>query len=452
MDRRRSLLEDTRDRNRFYSHRDSKLGISISNEFYQQAPMFFTRENAQINLIGHYRGAHAFMICNGPSFSKLDHSLLKKPGVITYGMNNGPRTFRPNFWTCVDSPHRFIKSIWLDPTITKFVPHEYSESNIYDSESWEKMKVRVGECPNVYYYHRNEKFVAKRFLFEDKINWGNHKQYGGGRTVMLPVLRILFLLGFRHVYLLGADFKMDTDYTYHFDEQRHDGAVNNNRNTYERLKNEYLPQLKPIFEQEGFNVYNCNPESGLQVFPFLDYEEAINRATSSLGNIAEERTWGMYSDEEKKKKWAVEPEITQKHHLKNIHHLAGQFKEAMSGKITVKRPKVPLTSNDLEKQIERSAAKNVVTPEQIKLKKDQNTKVIIPHNSNLFANDSMIKVEYFEGKDLPPLPIEKPESKIQSEIPPKPQKLDPVNIEEVVEIPTPPTSMREHITIFDTGE
>jgi len=293
--RRRSLKPDKNDDNAFRFSRDRHLGVSVSTEFYQPVPMFFTREGAMLNLIGHYRGASAFMLCNGPSMRPLDLSLLKNAGVMTYGMNNGPRTFRPNFWTCVDDPSRFMKSIWLDPRIMKFVPQATFEKRIFDNEKWEMTKTKVGDCPNVVGYRRNEKFMANRFLFEDKINWGNHKDYGGGRSVMLPVMRILFLLGFRKVYLLGCDLNMTSENTYHFDEQRCKGAVNCNTSTYKRLKDEYFPQLKPHFDKEGFEVYNCNPESELEVFPFISYEEAIAEATSKVGDVEHERTWGMYS-------------------------------------------------------------------------------------------------------------------------------------------------------------
>ena len=97
MSRRRSLKKDTSDDSAFRHSRDRHLGVSVSNEFYQPCPMFFTREGSQLNLIGHYRGSSLFIICNGPSFAQLDHSLLRQPGIMTYGMNNGPKTFRPNF-------------------------------------------------------------------------------------------------------------------------------------------------------------------------------------------------------------------------------------------------------------------------------------------------------------------------------------------------------------------
>ena len=307
MTRRRSLQKDVNDDKQFRYSRDRHMGVTVSTEFYQTCPMFFTREGSQLNLVGQYRGSSIFVIANGPSFAELDHSLLRQPGIITYGMNNGAKTFRPNFWTCVDDPSRFLTSIWKDPAITKFIPMATFEKRLFDTETWEMSKVRVGECPNVIGYRRNEKFMANRFLFEDTINWGNHKKYGGGRSVMLPVLRICFLLGFRTVYLLGCDFNMSETNTYHFDEERKKGAVNCNTSTYKRLENEYFPQLKPEFDKEGFKVYNCNPNSGLTVFDYKPFEDSIADAMKPLGDVKNERTWGMYSSVGDKSEVKVEP-------------------------------------------------------------------------------------------------------------------------------------------------
>jgi hypothetical protein len=326
MPRRRSLLKDKTDDNAFRFSRDRHLGVSVSNEFFQPVPFFFTREGSQLNLLGHYRGGSIFIICNGPSFAALDHDKLRLPGIMTYGMNNGAATFRPNFWTCVDDPSRFLKSIWADPSIMKFVPQAHFEKKLFDSidGKWQMTKTKVGECPNVVGYRRNEKFMAERFLFEDTINWGNHKDYGGGRSVMLPVIRICFLLGFRKVYLLGCDFNMSEEYTYHFDEQRAKGAVNCNRSTYNRLKDEYFPQLKPIFDEVGFEVYNCNPNSGLKVFPHVSFDDAVAEATGRVGNTENERTYGLYSKPGEKKQARQEPPDELKKNIPILRELQSQ--------------------------------------------------------------------------------------------------------------------------------
>lgn len=288
-------------------------------KYNQNVPFFFTREGSEIDLIGQYRGGSIFLICNGPSFANLDKNLLRKPGVITFGMNNGPKSFRPDFWTIVDDPTRFIKSIWLDPKITKFVPQAHFEKPIFDNATWNMTNFLVGECPNVIGYRRNENFNAEHFLDENMMNWGCAAKFGGGRSVMLPALKTCYLLGFRNVFLLGCDMKMSETYTYHFDEQRDQGAVKGNMNTYDRLKHEYLPVLKPIFEKNGFNVYNCNLDSELKVFDFVKFEDAVDFATKELGDVENERTWGMYSKAKEKANWKNEPPPELKTHL-NPHY------------------------------------------------------------------------------------------------------------------------------------
>ena len=315
---------DKNDDSSFRHPRERHVGYTTTDEFNQQVPHFFTNDRATINIEGMYKGRSAFMICNGPSFVKLDQNLLSLPGVMTFGINNGPKTHRPNFWTCVDDPSRFLKSIWMDAKIMKFIPQSHFDKKIFDNEKWEMTDIFVRDCPNVVGYMRNEKFEAEKFMMQSSLNWGNHKDFGGCRSVMLPSIRILHLLGFRKVYLLGCDMKMTETYAYHFDEQRSKGAVSCNNSTYDRLKSEYFPKLKPYFDKVGFQVFNCNPESELKVFPFISFEDAIKEATSGIPDYKTERVWGLYSKPEEKADCKKEAEENQKIHLKTIKELEKQ--------------------------------------------------------------------------------------------------------------------------------
>ena len=131
------------------------------------------------------------------------------------------------------------------------------------------------------------------------MNWGNHAKYGGGRSVMLAAMRILFLLGFRRVYLLGVDFEMTPEKKYHFTEDRHAGAIRGNMQTYQKLQ-DWFTELQPYFLKERFVVKNCNPTSKLTAFPFMPYEDAVAEATAHLGDYRHERTQGMYRKREEK--------------------------------------------------------------------------------------------------------------------------------------------------------
>jgi len=265
------------------------------HNFLQPAPLLFTQDHHPLWLGDIYRGRSAFLIAGGPSFAKLDHAKLHSPGVLTMALNNAAKTFRPNLWVSVDSPDHFLRSIWLDPTIQKFAPICHASKFIFNSDSWKFMDIRVGDCPNVVYYKRNEHFKPEHFLWEDCINWGNHANHGGGRSVMLAAIRILFILGIRRVYMLGVDFKMDEKYNYHFPQGRHANSINGNNTAYQKL-NEWFKALRPFFEEQNFLLYNCNHESNLNVFDFVSFEEACNRVNDEFDrvDVYAERTAGLY--------------------------------------------------------------------------------------------------------------------------------------------------------------
>ena len=298
----RSDRDDKNDHSRMRHGREIHTG-QVVGAAYQSVPMLFSRDGHNLWLGDIYKNSSAFLILGGPSFANIDKTLLDKPGFLTMAVNNSVKSFRPNMWTCVDDPTHFIKSIWLDPKIQKFVPFDHAEKNIFDNEAWVETKTKVGDCPNVMFFRRNENFNAERYLFENTINWGNHGDLGGGRSVMLVALRLLYILGVRNVYLLGCDFNMSETQKYHFEQDRSKGSINGNNETYMKLI-ERFGRLKPIFDKVGFNVYNCNPDSGLKVFPYVSVEESVRRASISMPkDINNERTAGLYERkaEEKKK-------------------------------------------------------------------------------------------------------------------------------------------------------
>ena len=266
-------------------------------DYFSIPPMFFTKNLQEVPYIDRFPNGKAFLISSGPSFANVNKSLLSQPGILTMGLNNSPKSFRPKIWTCVDDPASFLQSIWMDPLIEKIVPISHIEKTLTDSYSTDKLipvKIRVGDCPNVFYYRRNEVVRTDQLIFEDTINWGNHSKIGGGRSVFLAAIRILYLLGIRHLFLLGVDLKMDKGYYYHFPQDRSKGSINGNNSTYHSMK-KWFGEMKDLFQSVGFNIYNCNPDSALKVFKFISVEEAVEMALNGFPKVGIERTDGMYT-------------------------------------------------------------------------------------------------------------------------------------------------------------
>jgi len=252
---------------------------------------------SDVNLTGLYNGRACFAVSSGPSFNKLDKSLLSLPGICTFGVNNSPKVFRPNFQVSMDEPARFLESVWLDPRIMKFVngagKRKHPINHTLTKAGWQDSNITIKDCPACIYFDGNTTFNAKEFFHEDSVNWGNSAQNGGGRSVNMALIKIAYVLGFRRLYLTGVDFTMSSTNTYSFSEQRAQGAVKNNNSTYMRMIS-YFTQLVPEMEKVGFKIYQCSPGSDLTLFPYMPFEEAIQREIQGMPDPEQEETWGRY--------------------------------------------------------------------------------------------------------------------------------------------------------------
>lgn len=324
MTRTRSLGVDQNDENMII-HESNLTEMKGHPNTLPMVPFFYTPSKWNIPLVDMYRGCSAFLIAGGPSFKNVNQTLLNSPGCWTMTLNNAVKSFRGNAACMVDDPSRFVSSLWLDPKIMKFIPTSNFNKPIWDNRTfilpdgtvknnWNPMNLIVADCPNVVGFQRNEKLHVPRYLKEDTINWGNHKKWGGGRSVMLASLKILYLMGFRRVYLVGVDFEMTETKRYHFEEGRTESAIKGNMSSYSKMV-EWFKDLQPMFLKEDFIVKNCNPQSNLRAFPITTVEEAVQEATAYLGDVARERTMGMYSKyEEKLASWQQmqqDPNMTQ---------------------------------------------------------------------------------------------------------------------------------------------
>lgn len=246
----------------------------------------------------------AFLICCGPSLNQMDLSLLNQRGIVTMGINNSPAVFKPNYWICGDTPRRFIEQIWKDSTITKFVPHGRRNMflRVRDADgNLEDSAFRIYQMPNTYFFNRGEWFAAKYFLDDVDFPWGTDNKtsdaYGirGFKSTMLLALKMLWYLGAGTVYLLSCDFKMQNGaQNYAFKQHRTPEEVQLNTEVFNAL-NKRLKELQPHFARAGFNVVNCTPDSGLKVFPYMDYAEAVAGAAAEC-NGKPITTEGMYEE------------------------------------------------------------------------------------------------------------------------------------------------------------
>jgi len=292
-------------------------------------PIFINKFGESVDLRDVYQGGHAFLLASGPSTNHMDLRDLTKPGIFVMCMNNSftaprfskePFHLRPNAWCCVDPPDRFLLSMHRDAQVMKFYPRGFHGKVLWDAEKYVESQYKVGDCPNIIEFPRNNVFNKKEWLSQDSLNWGNHKdssvispktgkKINGKRSVMLPSMKILVMLGFKHIYLVGCDFNMQPGKPYAFEQEKHPGGCKSNNNSYEGL-NAYFDILRPMLESVGVKVYNTNPDSGLKSFDFLDYNEAIKQALEYYNvDPDKETTKQMYDDLKDKRNMGIKAKL-----------------------------------------------------------------------------------------------------------------------------------------------
>lgn len=282
-----------------------KKRLTTAVPVFPKDDIFVNRHSQPMSIGNLYYGADLFVMLAGPSLTTFPLDKLRESrGVMTMSVNNAAMTYRPHLWTHVDPVEKFHSHIWDDPAVIKLTPVRcfgYRLREVVDGVLQKTDRLTM-DCPGVIGYKRQPTFNPATYLTEDAVCWGNNQKSAQLNkhphivNVMFVVFRIAYHLGFRRVYLLGCDFKMEHGKAnYCFEEDKHAGAVNSNNGSYLKL-NKMLGMLQPQFISHGFHVYNCLQTSGLTAFPFLNFDEALAHATRRHSVPVSTKGWYTKTD------------------------------------------------------------------------------------------------------------------------------------------------------------
>lgn len=248
-----------------------------------------------------YRGASCFLVCGGPSTNDQNLSLLNQRGILTAAVNQaGATQVRPNVWFSVDQPAHFHEAIWRDPAITKIVKWHWRTKSFRErlGDTWVNGETRTKHCPNTWFLKWRTGWNANTFLTDPRPTWGTDKdrpeedpERAPTRSVMLVAVRVLFQMGIRKIYLLGADFHMTKEQPYSFGGMGDKAKARSNNRAYGWM-NRRWHEVRPHLEAYGLQVLNCAPGGNLTAFERLPFEAAVEDALA--GFPREIVTKGLY--------------------------------------------------------------------------------------------------------------------------------------------------------------
>lgn len=270
--------------------------------------------------------AACFLIGGGPSLAGLPVAGIAAAPVPKMSVNlAGARLLRPTFWTSYDPTRRFHRSIYLDPSVMKFV-HRRRAMDLVPETTF-----KVCECPNLFFFEREGGRGFADFISPGArtiIDWADS---------MVQAIDILYRLGFRIVYLAGCemrvrpsllqielaaragvrydprrllhDFVRDCEQAglgfdeldaagkarlYHFAESKPLRAAINTEKHYFRIA-QALRLSRRSLSLAGLQLISVTPHSRLNdYFPYVPVRQVLRRIAGEIGDRRSEPAGGLY--------------------------------------------------------------------------------------------------------------------------------------------------------------
>lgn len=242
----------------------NRIKVEDSYDLIKKIPEY--KNERLIQFKNRHIGESCFIVATGPSLRISDLEILRKNKVKSFSMNRVYRAFdqtawRPDFYVvedfrCIQESREEIIDI---PVKYKFISDSYSPF-------WN------GDIPqNIYKVHGQLSWVENELpKYTEDIKYG---VYTCG-TVVYNCFQLATYMGFKEIYLIGADFNFSGKYknvNNHFIKNYYDS----NSQTAEFYEEEQLRSYKAAKEyanEHGIKIYNATRGGKLEIFPRVDFD------------------------------------------------------------------------------------------------------------------------------------------------------------------------------------
>ena len=224
-----------------------------------------------LELKGKYAGERCFIICTGPSLTIDD--LEKIQHEYSFGMNSiclleNRTAFRPTFYGCNDlgvyNKLKYEIERYCGENVEVFVSDRIKRNG--------KVKKTWHVFPENVAYHTYDRWFKQDFWC--KFSDDCYRTVYGMHSITHSLIQIAVYMGFKEIYLLGADCNFPKGEKIHFQEH---GVPDTTIDTARERNIAGYEEIKKQMNKLGFMVYNATRGGALEVFERVDLDEIITK-------------------------------------------------------------------------------------------------------------------------------------------------------------------------------
>ena len=254
------------------------MGVSPDRVEFSKAPPnlehFAQWKTKHVNRLSRFKNRHAsadcFIIGNGPSLNLTNLGALNQ--FYSFGLNK-------IFLMFERSPFRPTYHVAINSLVIEQSAHELEDYAFPSFVSYASGKSLVEASERLFFIHTAHTYAFSADATEAVIE---------GNTVTYAAMQLAYFMGFDRVFLIGVDHSFSASGKPHEKQKMGETDPNHFDPRYFANQDWHLPDLegsaafyrlaKDAFEADGRMIYDATIGGKLDVFPKLDFEEALKMA------------------------------------------------------------------------------------------------------------------------------------------------------------------------------
>lgn len=217
---------------------------------------------------GIHQGKRCFIVATGPSLTLADVQALEKE--ITFGMNSIPKLYGDTPWR---PTYYGIQDCNVYEKMESVICQTYRNAdNVFVSDTIaERFPVpkNFHQFPYDTVYHDNQLEIDKYFA---KFSPDSYSIVYDGYSITYSLIQLAVYMGFKEIYLLGADCSYKRGAKNHVVESGNDDK--NEEKNHDKMIVGYQ-KAREYADSHGIKIVNCTRGGMLEVFPRMNLEDVL---------------------------------------------------------------------------------------------------------------------------------------------------------------------------------
>lgn len=234
-------------------------------DFSESIPGYFT---AELGVLKNWKkGEKCFIIATGPSLRMKDLDKIYENGIDSFGVNRISLAFEQTKW-------RPDYLVVMDDKILKTYETEIFGTNIPYKFISDVVEIGLEDKKGSGQIYKVHDHVLEYYPHCPKFSDDIRKRIYSGRTVTYSCIQIAAYMGYKEIYILGADHNysnQQADAQNHFHKDYYKGGINPDSYFKEKAELAYKSARK-YAEEHGIKIYNATRGGKLEVFERIDFD------------------------------------------------------------------------------------------------------------------------------------------------------------------------------------